>query len=171
MRFPGFIGPSNTTREEALDIERTVNFYVEPDQLGIGKSPAALIGTPGLDTFATCGTKSISAVAAVAAGGTGYTAGDILTVVGGTGTAATIKVLTVAAGVVATAVVQTGGAYTVLPTVTPATVTGGTGNDDATFTLTTFENTGITRTLGAITCYGVDVVNANPRVFFVAGIT
>jgi hypothetical protein len=63
----------------------------------------------------------------IAAGGTGYTAGDVLTVVGGTFTiAATFTVTTVASGVV-TAITQTNqGAYTVAPT-TPASTTGGTG--------------------------------------------
>ena len=171
MRFPGFLGGGYTLDSISADAQRLVNLFPEPIESGNGRGPMCLRSTPGLDLFATCGKKSISAVAAIVAGGTGYAVNDILTVDGGTGTAATLRVRTVAAGVVTAAVVETGGAYTVLPTVTPATVTGGTGNDDATFTLTTFENTGITRTLGAITCYGVDVVAANPRVFFVAGIT
>ena len=73
--------------------------------------------------------------AAISAGGTGYTAGDILTVSGGTFThAATIEVLTVSSGAVATAQVINGGAYTVDPT-NPASTTGGTGTG-ATFNLT-----------------------------------
>src|SRR3990167_6155578 len=167
MRFPGFVGGSYTADSLSADLERSVNLYPEPIQSGAGKSPAALRSRPGLSLFTTLGQKSISAVAAIVAAGTGYTAGDILTVVGGTGTAATLKVRTVAAGVITAAVVQTGGLYTVFPTVTPATVTGP-GNDDATFTLTTFE-VSIGRTLGAIICYGVNA--GSPRVFFVGGTT
>jgi len=67
-------------------------------------------------------------------GGTGYAALDTLTVVGGTGTAATITVDAVDTGVITAASVNTAGSYTVDPT-NPAGVTGGTGNDDATFNL------------------------------------
>lgn len=71
---------------------------------------------------------------AIAGGGTGYTDGDVLTVVGGTGTAATLTVQETA-GVVDSVVITTAGDYSVLPT-NPVSVTGGTGNDDATFNLT-----------------------------------
>ncbi len=71
---------------------------------------------------------------AVAAGGTGYTVGDVLTVVGGTGTAATLTVTTASSGVVTAAEATTGGAYSVNPT-NPVSVTGGTGSS-ATFNLT-----------------------------------
>lgn len=69
-------------------------------------------------------------------GGTGYTAGDTLTVVGGTpvGSAGTLTVTSVSGGVI-TGVNHLGfNAYTVLPTV-PYSVTGGTGSG-ATFTST-----------------------------------
>lgn len=79
-------------------------------------------------------TASVATIELVA-GGTGYTADDELTVVGGTGTAATIKVLTVNAGVIETAEILTVGSYTVEPANAVA-VTGGTGNNDATFNLT-----------------------------------
>lgn len=167
MEYPGFIGGAYQLDSVAADLQRCVNFFPEPNEKGDGRSPMVLRGTPGLTLYTTLGQKSISAVAAVVNGGTSYTDGDILTVVGGTGTAATLKV-TAAAGVISTAVVQTGGLYTVFPTVAPATVTGGTGNDDATFTLTTFE-VSIGRTLGAIICYGVN--NGAPRVFMVGGTT
>ena len=72
----------------------------------------------------------------VAAGGTGYTVGDILTVVGGTqsGGAATLTVATVSAGAVVTVTISNAAAYSVLPT-NPVSVTGGTGSG-ATFNLT-----------------------------------
>lgn len=72
--------------------------------------------------------------AAVLAGGTGYTVGDILTVVGGTGTAASVRVTTVSSGVVTGVAVNSSGAYSVQPSGTPAT-TGGTGTS-CTLTLT-----------------------------------
>lgn len=71
----------------------------------------------------------------IVAGGTGYTAGDILTVSGGTFvTAAQIRVITVAAGVITVARMETAGKYSVVPTGTLAT-TGGTGTG-GTFTVT-----------------------------------
>lgn len=88
------------------------------------------------DTFPTP-VASVATITLVA-GGTGYTANDELTVVGGTGTAATIKVLTVNAGVILTAEILTVGSYTVEPENAVA-VTGGTGNNDATFNLTWHE--------------------------------
>jgi len=83
-------------------------------------------------------------VTAIISGGTGYTAGDTLTVSGGTFTsAATITVSTVSSGVITAAVQASGGSYTVLPT-SPISVTGGTGSG-ATFTLSfTFNSTNIT---------------------------
>lgn len=71
----------------------------------------------------------------IVSGGTGYTANDILTVSGGTFvTAAQIKVITVSAGVITVARMETAGKYSVPPTGTLAT-TGGTGTG-GTFTLT-----------------------------------
>lgn len=76
-------------------------------------------------------------VAAVNAAGSGYVVGDILTVAGGTAsTAATIRVLEVtAAGAIVRAKVQQVGLYSVNPTTTGNSVTGGTGSS-ATFNLT-----------------------------------
>jgi hypothetical protein len=85
----------------------------------------------------TVPTASVATITLVA-GGTGYTANDELTVVGGTGPAATIKVLTVNAGVILTVEILTVGSYTVEPENAVA-VTGGTGNNDATFDLTWHE--------------------------------
>ena len=63
----------------------------------------------------------------IVAGGTGYTAGNILTVSGGTGTAATIKVITVSSGVITELRMETAGVYSVPPTGT-LTLTGGSGS-------------------------------------------
>jgi len=71
----------------------------------------------------------------IVAGGTGYTAADILTVTGGTGSVvAQFKVITVSSGVITNIKMETAGSYSVPPTGTLA-VTGGTGAD-ATFTAT-----------------------------------
>lgn len=76
----------------------------------------------------------VSAVA-VAAGGTGYSVGDILTVSGGTaGRAAKAKVTSVSGGVVDGVVLTDVGSYTADPT-SPAATTGG-GGSGATLTLT-----------------------------------
>ena len=64
---------------------------------------------------------------AVNSGGTGYTVNDILTLAGGTGTAATVRVTSVAGGVIDGIAKETGGIYTVNPS-TPNSPTGGTGS-------------------------------------------
>jgi hypothetical protein len=72
--------------------------------------------------------------ATVSAGGTGYTVGDVLTVVGGTGvtTAATLTIATLSGSAVATVTVSNAGLYSTFPS-EPFAVTGGTGSG-ATFT-------------------------------------
>lgn len=71
----------------------------------------------------------------IVSGGTGYTAGDILTVVGGTSAAAAqITVVSVSSGVITAVSVGKAGVYTATPS-NPVSVTGGTGTG-ATFTLT-----------------------------------
>jgi hypothetical protein len=72
----------------------------------------------------------------IVAGGTGYTAGDTLTVVGGTPVsgAATLTVNSVSGGVITAVFNLNFAGYTVLPT-NPVSVTGGTGSG-ATFNLT-----------------------------------
>lgn len=82
------------------------------------------------------GTEERRAIAPViVSGGTGYTAGDVLTVSGGTFiTAAKVKVITVASGVITELRMDTAGNYSVPPTGT-LTLTGGTGSS-ATCTLT-----------------------------------
>lgn len=71
----------------------------------------------------------------IVAGGTGYTANDILTVSGGTSTiTAQFRVQTVSGGVITAIVMEREGSYSVPPTGT-LSVTGGTGSG-ATFTAT-----------------------------------
>lgn len=69
------------------------------------------------------------------AGGAGYTALDVLTLVGGTGTSATIRVDTVdGGGAILTFTVLTTGSYITLPGTAAVAVTGGTGTN-ATFNI------------------------------------
>lgn len=93
------------------------------------------LGTPWTSLAYTAGPKRLKS-AVVAAGGTGYSVNDVLTVSGGTfTTACQVKVLTLGGGgAVATVSVQTAGSYSVLPS-NPVSVTGG-GGSSATFTLT-----------------------------------
>jgi len=70
--------------------------------------------------------STIALSATVAAGGTGYTVGDDITLVGGTGTASVFNVDTVSGGVVTAVSIVTAGSYTVKPT-DPVSTTGGTG--------------------------------------------
>jgi len=83
--------------------------------------------------------------ATIVSGGTGYTVGNVLTVVGGTGTAATLTVSTVSAGVITGVTVTSFGSYTALPS-NPVSVTGGTGSG-ATFTATYAWAAGATLTI------------------------
>jgi hypothetical protein len=77
-------------------------------------------------------TISLNNISAIVSGGTGYTAGDTLTVVGGTGTAIVLTVSTVSSGVITAVAISNFGSYSVAPS-NPMTVTGGTGTS-ATFT-------------------------------------
>jgi len=114
-------------------------------------------------TFVEAPSVSFAGLTSIAAQGTGYTALDLLTVGGGTGTsAATIRVDTIGGGgEVLTATLITGGVYSILPT-NPVAVTGGTGANDATFTLTSvgqaIEVVGITTT-GEVPASPVQIAN------------
>lgn len=86
--------------------------------------------------------SSLSSVDSIVAGGTGYTVGDVIDLVGGTSThVAKLEVTAVSSGAITAVRIQEGGAYTVTPG-DPVGVTGP-GNDDATFNLT-FASTGWT---------------------------
>lgn len=78
----------------------------------------------------------LSAISAtLVAPGSAYSVNDVLTIVGGTGTAATIKVNTLgSSGAIATFTLTATGSYSLLPS-NPVSVTGGTGTG-ATFNLT-----------------------------------
>ena len=105
---------------------------------GYTSQPTVAITAPttagGVQATATV-TIVLAAVSSIAVGGTGYTAGDVLTISGGTSAqTAQLTVSTVSAGVITAVTVTRGGDYTVAPT-NPASVTGGTGTG-ATFNLT-----------------------------------
>lgn len=77
--------------------------------------------------------------ATIASGGSGYLLGDVgkvLTIVGGTGPAATLTINNVGGGQVTGVILTTGGNYTTNPTLTGAAVTGSTSGSGATFNLT-----------------------------------
>lgn len=92
-------------------------------------SPAATV----LQTISAL-PQSAQLVAIQSGGMATYAVNNILTVVGGTGTAATLKVTAVSSGVITGISVNSGGVYTVLPT-NPVSITGG-GGTLATFNLT-----------------------------------
>jgi hypothetical protein len=99
--------------------------------------PTVAISAPttagGVQATATV-TIGLVSVTSIANGGTGYTVGNTLTVVGGTSTVACqVTVTTVSGGVITGVSVATGGSYTVAPT-NPVSVTGGSGSG-ATFNL------------------------------------
>jgi len=106
---------------------------------GYTSKPTMVISAPttagGVQAVADFG-MFISTVSIVG-GGTGYTAGDILTVSGGTFTTqAQLTVSTVSSGVITAVTVSVAGVYSVLTT-NPISVTGGTGSG-ATFNVTTW---------------------------------
>ncbi len=103
--------------------------------------PDLTVGAPTLTGGVTAEVEVVSmgvATVTVVAGGTGYTNGDVITLVNaGTGTAATLTVTNAALGVIQAGGVSitTAGAYTASLDATAVGVTGP-GNDDATFDLT-----------------------------------
>jgi hypothetical protein len=105
---------------------------------GYTSIPAIAISAPTTagGVQATANANVFVQAVSIVSGGTGYTAGDTLTLVGGTFAAASLlTVNTVSAGVITGVTVLSGGsAYTAIPT-NPVSVTGGTGSG-ATFNVT-----------------------------------
>jgi hypothetical protein len=106
---------------------------------GYTSKPTIAISAPttagGVQATATIDFMSTNATAIVS-GGTGYTVGNVLTVVGGTPvvSATTMTVATVSSGVITSVTIANFGSYSTLPT-NPVSVTAGTGSG-ATFNLT-----------------------------------
>lgn len=122
--------------------DKTVRIgLVANGDLGVGGVTVSAKGTgyTSIPTATVSGTNTTQAAisvatmgltsAAVNAAGSGYAVGNILTIVGGTGTAATLTVDSVdGSGGVTSATVTTNGDYSALiATASPATVTGGAG--------------------------------------------
>ena len=51
MRYPGFVGPSDTRYSVNWNTERTINRFVELRDAGMPKTSAALLPTPGVTRF------------------------------------------------------------------------------------------------------------------------
>ena len=129
--------------------------------------PSAAFSAPttagGVQATVNANVSNNVGTATITNGGTGYTAGDVLTFVGGTFTQASqVTVSTVSAGVITGITTAIGGVYSVVPT-NPISVTGGTGSG-ATFTLT---NWGLSATF-TITNAGSGYVE-QPTVTFSGG--
>ena len=91
------------------------------------------------DALVAAATGNSLASAGISSGGTGYVEGDILTIAGGTSTAAAqVEVITVSSGVITAVRVHNSGAYSANPT-SPNSATGGTGSG-ASLTLTMADN-------------------------------
>jgi hypothetical protein len=98
---------------------------------GYSSVPSVALTAPttagGVQATATCSVQTTSAT--IAGGGTGYTVGDTLTLVGGTpvSSAGTFRVASVSGGVITAVDTPSFSAYTATPT-NPVSVTGGTGS-------------------------------------------
>jgi len=101
--------------------------YLTPDPI----AGDIIYATP-VTTNICSGVPTTVASAALANGGSGYSVNQVLTLSTGTGTSATIKVLTVSSGAIVTFQLMTGGNYTANPTLTNCGVTTG----SATFNIT-----------------------------------
>lgn len=107
----------------------------EQDLIGRLGGNVPVIDVDGTAEEYTLSNLEVDSVDSVAAGGSGYVAGDVLTFTGGTfSTAGTITVLTAPGGAVATVEITNPGRYSVAPS-DPVSVSGGSGTG-ATFNLT-----------------------------------
>ena len=122
-----------TRAQDAIDAGALIRDKTNTAQQTQNAAEALVFADPyHLATWADITYEAASAV--VDNGGTGYAIDDILTIVGGTGTAATLRVTSETAGVVDELSIETPGEYTVSPT-NPVSLTGGSGTG-ATATLT-----------------------------------
>lgn len=96
----GLVGGSYKERSLPFDTQETINLYPVVDETGEGKEAAALYGTPGLTTFATCGAGVIRGVFAAANGRAFVVSGNTLYEVDSGGTATSRGAITTSAGTV-----------------------------------------------------------------------
>lgn len=133
---------------------------------GSGATFDMTFGTNGWTRRRATGCPSAAQSAVVAAGGTGYTVNDTLTVSGGTfGHAATFRVVTAPAGVVGTVALIDPGDYAATPS-NPASTTGGTGTG---CTLTVTYGTGEVEIILEGEGSGSDEIFVGYRSFFDSG--
>jgi hypothetical protein len=127
--------------------------------------PTILFAAPTSGVTATGTVLAGVASVAVANAGTGYTVGNVLTIVGGTGTAATVTVATItgggATGPIGTVTLTTAGNYSVLADLTDLTVTGGTGNS-ALITITALKINSVVITESGSGYTSVPAITINP---------
>ncbi|MCC6425651.1 MAG: hypothetical protein IT435_02400 [Phycisphaerales bacterium] len=134
---------------------------------GTGATFTLTWGTNGWLRRRATNVTSAAQSATVAAGGTGYTVGDTLTVSGGTNTlAAQFKVATAPGGVVGTVTLYEPGNYTAAPS-NPASTTGGTGTG-CTLNLT-FGGSGEREVILEGSGSGSDEIYVGYRTFFDSG--
>lgn len=62
MRYPGFLGPSNTNRTVNADSERSINLYPEILDAGTPRARVVQHGTPGLRVFVQMGNAPVRAL-------------------------------------------------------------------------------------------------------------
>lgn len=60
--FKGFIGASYVAPTAAWDAQRSINLFLESDESGAGKSPTALLGTPGLANWLLLPTSPVRGI-------------------------------------------------------------------------------------------------------------
>ena len=106
--------------------------YVNNNPVAIATNLTAAINSTSSTSGYVANQCSVVTAAAVTTAGSGYSVNQLLTVLGGVGSAAVLKVATVSGSGVATVTVQSAGAYTTLPA-NPVSV----GTGAAKFNLTT----------------------------------
>jgi hypothetical protein len=111
---------------------------VKSSGTGLTSIPTLTITGDGINAAATVSAVKVTA-ATIGSGGKGYIVGDVVTLVGGKGTAATLTVTGVdSSGAVTSVDITDGGSYTTVISDTSASVTGGTGTGLA-FTVSTIK--------------------------------
>ena len=145
------IGSSTSTTDSGIGGKTIASVTVAGTNNNYSAFPTIAFAAPSLPGGETATGTCVSGVVSVTltAAGTGYTVNDVITLVGGTGTAATLTVTAItgggATGPIDTVSVTTAGAYTALADLTDLAVTGP-GNDDATFTVTALKIVSVTMT-------------------------